>query len=422
MRTELLFIGTELLLGQIVNTNAAYLGQNLARLGVDVYHSSVVGDNISRISDAVKFALSRSDLLMVSGGLGPTEDDVTREGIADAIGRKLVFKPDVMAHIERHFERVNIEVRPIHRKQAYVFTEACRVINNMVGSAPGMIIEVDGKHIITMPGVPSEMKRMCEDVVFDWIAAQNNHAGTIKSKSLKICGLGESTVAERMRDIWEGLQNPTIAYLARPGEVTVRITAKAKDEAEAEAMISEVEEQVREKLGTHVYGIDPQTLEVVTGALLEQQQKTVAIVEACTGGWIASRLTDVCESCDYFNRGLVICNERMVKELLGIREEMLNNHGLVSAAVTEEMAKNMRKIANADYTIAVTGIMDANEATPEKPMGLAYIALASAEDARCVENRFLGERQTLKQRISQAALDMLRRKLLGSTKAETGDN
>ena len=421
MRTELLFIGTELLLGQIVNTNAAYLGQNLARLGVDVYHSSVIGDNIGRIADAVKLALSRSDLLIVSGGLGPTEDDVTREGIADAIGRKLIFRQDVMAHIEKHFERVNIEVRPIHRKQAYVFAEGCQVINNMVGSAPGMIIEIDGKHIITMPGVPSEMKRLCEDVIFDWIA-QKSEAGIIKSKSLKICGLGESTVAERIQDIWEGLQNPTIAYLARPGEVTVRITAKAKTEAEAEAMISEVEKRVQDKLGMHVYGIDPQTLEVVTGALLDKHKKTVAIVEACTGGWIASRLTDLCESCDYFNHGLVICNERMAKTLLGVSEEILNNGGLADAVVTEEMAKNMRTIANTDYAIAVTGIMDASEATPAKPMGLAYIALASKESLRCVESRFLGERQTLKQRISQAALDMLRRELLGGPGSETGDN
>jgi len=421
MRTELLFIGTELLLGQIVNTNAVYLGQNLARLGVDVYHSSVVGDNIGRISDAVKLALSRSDLLIVSGGLGPTEDDVTREGITDAIGRKLVFRQDVMAHIEKHFERVHIEIRPIHRKQAYVFAKGCKVINNMVGSAPGMIVEVNGKHIITMPGVPSEMKRMCEDVVFDWIA-QNNHTGTIKSKSLKICGLGESTVAERMRDIWEGLQNPTVAYLARPGEVTVRITAKAKNEAEAEAMISEVEEQVRDKLGTHVYGFDQQTLEVVTGVLLDKHKKTVAIVEACTGGWIASRLTDVCESCNYFNRGLVICNERMATTLLNVPEAMLNNCGLVNAAVTEEMAKNMRILTSTDYAIAVTGIMDVSEATHEKPVGLAYIALASEENTQCVENRFLGERQTLKQRISQAALDMLRRELLHGVEIETGGN
>lgn len=421
MRTELLFIGTELLLGQIVNTNATYLGQNLARLGVDVYHSSVVGDNIGRISDAVRLALSRSDLLIVSGGLGPTEDDVTREGIADAIGRKLVFRPDVMAHIETHFDRVNIEVRPIHQKQAYVFERRCQVINNLVGSAPGMIIEVDGKHIITVPGVPSEMKRMCEDVIFDWIA-QRSGAGIIKSKSLKISGLGESTVAERIRDIWEGLQNPTIAYLARPGEVTVRITAKANDEAEAERMISDVEKRVRDKLGVCVYGIDPETLEVVTGALLAKHKKTVAIVEACTGGWIASRLTDICASCDYFNRGLVICNEQMAKELLGLSAETLNNGGLVDAAVTEEMAKNMRKIANTDYAIAVTGIMDASEATPEKLMGLAYIALASKEGVQCLENRFLGERPTLKQRISQAVLDMLRRELLNGTEAETGDN
>jgi nicotinamide-nucleotide amidase len=421
MRAELLFIGTELLLGQIVNTNAAYLGENLARLGVDVYHSSVVGDNIGRISDAITLALSRSDLIIVSGGLGPTADDITRESIAKTIGRNLVYDPNVMAYIEQHFKRANIEVRPIHRKQAYVFTEKCQVINNTVGSAPGLIIEVDGKYIIAMPGVPHEMIRMCENVVFDWIAEKSG-VGIIKSKSLKICGLGESTVAERIEDVMEGLQNPTIAFLARPGDVTVRITAKAANDAEAMALISKVEEKVRAKLGDHIYGEDPQTLEMVTGALLTQHHCTIAVVETCTGGWIINRLVDVQGSADFFNHGFVACNEQMVKKLLNISEDALKQYGLVSTTVTSQMAENIRRMAQTDYSLAVTGILDADCATDEKPLGLSYIALASQDSVQCVENRFFGERPTLKQRISQAALDLLRRRLIGGNKAETGDN
>ncbi len=422
MRAELLFVGTELLLGQIVNTNAAYLGQNLARLGVDVYHTSVVGDNIGRISEAITLALSRSDLLIVSGGLGPTADDVTRESIADAIGRELVYDPTVMAHIESHFQRVNIEVRPIHRKQADIFTEDCQVINNAVGSAPGLIIEVDGfdtpsalnpagKYIIAMPGVPHEMSRMCDDFVFNWIA-EHSGAGIIRSKSLKISGLGESTVAERIEDVMVGLQNPTIAFLARPGEVTVRITAKAATNTEAEELIGEVEQHVRAKLGDHLYGEDPQTLEMVTGTLLVEHHRTVAVVESCTSGWIANRLADVHNSSDYFNRGIVVCNTQMVMEILDVSETTIHQHGLVSATVTSEMAERLKNIAQTDYSLAVTGILDAEYATAEKPLGLAYIALASQDGVQCVENKFLGERPTLKQRISQAALDLLRRHLL----------
>ena len=421
MRAELLFIGTELLLGQIVNTNAAYLGENLARLGVDVYHSSVVGDNIGRISDAVTLALSRSDLLIVSGGLGPTADDVTRESIGKAIRRNLVYDPNVMAYIERHFKRANIEMRPIHRKQAYVFDEKCQVINNTVGSAPGLIIDVDGKYIITMPGVPREMMRMCEDVVFDWIAEKSG-VGTIKSKSLKICGLGESVVAERLEDVMEGLQNPTIAFLARPGDVTVRITAKATNDAEAMSLIRNVEEQVRTKLGDHIYGEEPQTLEIVTGALLAENRCTIAVAETCTGGWIINRLVDSPGSTGFFKHGIVACSEQMVKKLLNISEDMLKQYDLVSEAVTSQIAENIRQIAQTDYSLAVTGILDADCATNEKPLGLNYIALASKDGVQCVENRFLGERPTLKQRISQAALDLLRRRLIGGSKAETGDN
>ncbi|HIE27302.1 TPA: nicotinamide-nucleotide amidohydrolase family protein, partial [Candidatus Poribacteria bacterium] len=335
--------------------------------------------------------------------------------------RELVYDPDVMAYIEAHFKRANIEVRPTHRKQAYIFAETCQVINNTVGSAPGLIIEVNGKYIIAMPGVPREMMRMCEDAVFDWIAEKSG-VGTIKSKSLKICGLGESTVAERIEDIMEGLQNPTIAFLARPGDVTVRITAKAANDSEAMALISKVEKQVRTKLGDHVYGEDPQTLEMVTGALFAQYGCTIAVAETCTGGWIINRLIDAPDSANFFKHGVVVCNEQMVKKLLNISEDALKQYGLVSAEVTSQMAENIRKIAEADYSLAVTGILDVDCATDEKPLGLNYIALASQDGIQCVENRFLGERPTLKQRISQAALDLLRRRLIGGDKAETGDN
>jgi nicotinamide-nucleotide amidase len=280
---------------------------------------------------------------------------------------------------------------------------------------------VDSKYIIAMPGVPPEMMRMCEDIIFAWIA-ETSGVGTIKSKSLKICGLGESIVAERLQDVMAGLQNPTIAFLARPGDVTVRITAKAGNDDEARALISEVEEQVRAQLNDHIYGEDSQTLEMVTGALLAQRDCTIAIAETCTGGWLINRLVDAPGSAAFFKYGVVCCNELMLNRQLNVSEAALKQYSLVSEVVTSQMAANIRHLAQTDYSLANTGILDADCATDAKPLGLNYIALASPDGVQCVENRFLGERPTLKQRISQAALDLLRRQLIGGNKAETGDH
>jgi nicotinamide-nucleotide amidase len=239
---------------------------------------------------------------------------------------------------------------------------------------------------------------------------------------LKICGLGESNVAERLESVMEGLQNPTIAFLARPGDVTVRITAKAVSDEEAMALISKVEEKVRATLGGHIYGEDPQTLEMVAGALLAQRNLTIAVAETCTGGWIINRLIDAPGSDEFFDYGIVVCHEQMVKKMLNISEDALRQHGLVSETVTTQMAESIRQTAQTDYSLAVTAILDVDCATNEKPIGLNYIALASQDDVQCVENRFLGERPTLKQRISQTALDLLRRELMGGNKSETGNN
>ncbi len=247
--------------------NAAYLGENLANLGVDLYYSSVVGDNLDRIRDTIRFALNRSDLVIITGGLGPTFDDITREGIAAATGRELVYDPNVMANIEEHFKRTKHQLLPMHKRQAYIISEGCQVIPNSIGSAPGLIISYEGKWIIATPGVPREMKKMCEDVIFPWIAEKSGKV-VIKSKVLKVSGMGESAVANEINDIVESLSNPTIAFLCRPGEVSVRITAKASNADEAKKMIEDVANRVKDKLKENVFDEDDRSIEQVIGSLL----------------------------------------------------------------------------------------------------------------------------------------------------------
>lgn len=411
MRGELIFVGTELLLGQIVNTNAAYLGENLARLGVDLYHCSVVGDNLDRIKNTVKTALERADLVVVTGGLGPTFDDITKEGIALTVGRELVYDPRVMEQIEEHFKRAKHTILPMHRRQAYVLSSGCQVVPNPIGSAPGLIIEADGKWIIAMPGVPREMKRMCEDNIFAWIAEKAGK-NTIRSKVLKVCGMGESTVANELDDILKPLTNPTIAFLAQPNEVSVRITAKANDGEEADRMIRVVVDQIRARLGDNIFAEDDQTMEQIVGSMLSERYKTLAVAESCTGGLISDRITDISGSSNYFLGAIVAYSNQVKMDLLGVLEDVLDQYGAVSYPVAAQMAQGIRSICKSDYGLGITGIAGPTGATPEKPVGLVYVALASQNEPYCKEFRFVGDRATIKRRSSQVALDMLRRELL----------
>ncbi len=411
MRAELIFVGTELLLGQIVNTNAAYLGENLANLGVDLYYSSVVGDNLDRIRDTIRYALNRSDLVIITGGLGPTFDDITREGIAAAIGRELVYDPDVMAKIEEHFKRTKHQLLPMHKRQAYVISEGCQVIPNTVGSAPGLIVNYEGKWIIATPGVPREMKKMCEDVIFPWIAEKSGKVA-IKSKVLKVSGMGESVVANEINDIVESLSNPTIAFLCRPGEVSIRITAKAEDADSAKKMIDDVANRVKDRLKENVFGEDDQSIEQVIGSLLLKHHKTLSVAESCTGGLISDRITNIPGSSDYFQGGIISYSNQLKIDLLGVSSDDLKKYGAVSLPVAQQMAEGIRELVNTDYGIGVTGIAGPSGATEEKPVGLVYIGLATENESYAKEFRFVGDRVSIKLWASQTALDLLRRELL----------
>ncbi|MCL4515104.1 MAG: competence/damage-inducible protein A [Firmicutes bacterium] len=420
MRAELLSVGTELLLGQIVDTNAAYLAQKLAQVGIDLYFKTTVGDNWDRISQALKNALARADLVITTGGLGPTGDDLTKEVIAEVLDAGLILDQDSLDALESYFTRRGIAMAPNNRKQALI-PDCARPIPNPRGTAPGIIAQKGGKMIIAMPGVPREMKGMMEDTVMPFLATlpePQSGAKILKSRVLRIAGIGESSVEDKVADLLAAQNNPTVAPLAQTGEVHLRITAKAADEQEADGLIGEVEARLRERLGEAVFGVDEETLEEVVGRLLRQRRLTLAVAESCTGGLVAHRLTNIPGSSDYFRGGIVSYSVEMKTGLLGIPGEVIGRFGTVSREVALEMARAARRIAGADLALAVTGNAGpATEPTPdgrgEGEVGLVFIGLATPDARKDGWQRFnfVQDRATNKQWAAQAALNMLRLRL-----------
>jgi nicotinamide-nucleotide amidase len=410
MRAEIVSVGTELLLGQITDTNAAYLGRLLAVYGVDVLFKQTVGDNPDRVRGAVELALSRSDLVLMTGGLGPTEDDLTAEAVAHAVGVPMVFSQGVADSIQEFFvQRRRAAPSSIYR-QARV-PQGAGIIRNRRGTAPGLIVDVAGRTVFMFPGVPREMEGLVEDGLVPWLQARTGGV-VIRSRVLRIAGLGESMVEERVRDLIHGT-NPTVAPLAKVGEVHLRITAKAAPH-EAGDMIARVEEGLRARLGDAVFGIDDETLHGVTARLLIERRQTLALAESCTGGMIAGRLTEEPGSSSFMLAGYTAySNEAKVRDL-GVDAGLIAEHGAVSAPVAEAMARGARGRAGADLGFGITGIAGPTGGTAAKPVGLVYLSIATATQTRTEELRF-GEqagRQGIRHLATQAGLNLIRLTLL----------
>ncbi len=411
LRAEIISIGTELLLGQIVDTDAAHLSRLLADLGIDLYYRSTVGDNFARVVEAVVLALSRSDIVFTIGGLGPTEDDLTKEAVAEAMGVELVLDEPSAESIRRFFSTRGIPFVQRNLKQALIPKEGCALPNEN-GTAPGVVFEHDGKIVITLPGPPSEFVQMVERGVVPFLTDRfGATGGIIKSRVLKIAGLGESAVEERVQDLLY-TTNPTVAPLAGLGEVRLRITAKADNEESASTMISEVENKLRERLGTLVFGVDDETLEQVVVEMLTAQKLRLALAESCTGGLLAHRITNVPGSSDALLAGIVAYSNKAKTDLLGLPKDIIDAHGAVSHEVARAMAEGARKVTGADIGMGITGIAGPGGGTVAKPVGLVYIALSSEDQTSSTENRFVGSRGNVKMRSAQAALTMLRQSLL----------
>jgi nicotinamide-nucleotide amidase len=412
MGTELLTIGTELLLGQIVDTNANWMAQRLAEAGVDVLYKSTVGDNWGRIAAAIRLAMSRADVVLMTGGLGPTEDDLTREVLAAVLGRPLRLDPQVLAAIERRFAQRRVAMPENNRKQAMV-PDGAEVLPNPRGTAPGLWVRHGECALVCMPGVPSEMRPMLLDQVIPRIRANFGIQSRIVSRVLKTCGISESTLDQRIGDYFRAMRNPTIGVLAHVGEIHVRLTCKGDDLGEIVAMLDELEGKIRARLGHLIFGRDEEKLEAVVGRLLRERKATLAVAESCTGGLVASRLTDIAGSSDYFERGVVAYSVEAKQGLLSVSPALIGQQGVVSLDVARAMAAGVRRMSGASLGLATTGIAGPSGGTPETPVGLVCVALAWDGGDGAREFRLLGDREQVKYRGAQMALEMLRRHLLG---------
>ncbi|WP_227762380.1 competence/damage-inducible protein A [Zhaonella formicivorans] len=409
MKAYLIFTGTELLLGQIVNTNAQYLARQLADRGIDLFTQVTVGDNRKRIAEAIAAARGKADLVIINGGLGPTEDDVTREALADALGLELVENPEALEIVKRFFELRGLPFAAANMKQALAPAGA-RVLDNRVGTAPGLMVEQEGSVYVLLPGPPREMEIMFTEQVIPYLKANKPLEAVIKSRVLKVIGLGEPLVEEKVRDLIASA-NPTLAPTVKMGEVHLRITAKAENSELACRMIAQLERQVRERLGEYIFGVDEETLEQAVGGLLSAHKLTIATAESCTGGLLAHRLTNVPGSSNYFQLGAVTYANRFKNRLLGVGLKTLSAYGAVSPNTAREMAKGIREYAHTDLGVGITGIAGPGGGSAEKPVGLVYLAVDFRGEITVHREQFLGDRQTVKARAVHTALMLLWQKL-----------
>jgi len=409
MIAEVISVGTELLLGQILNTNSQYLAQKLAELGIDLYFQTTVGDNMERLKIAIDTAVKRADILIFTGGLGPTSDDITKEAVADYFGLTLVLDEDVLRRIEKFFERRQVNMPEINKKQAYV-PEGAKVLHNKNGTAPGLIIEKDGKIAILLPGPPFEMQPMFEEQVLPYLERFSKQK--IYSRVLKFVGIGESSIEEALKDLILSQTDPTLALYAKPFEVELRITTKKESEEIAKSLLQSMEDRIRERLGEYIYGVDGQLLEEVVVSLLAEKRLKVSIAESCTGGLICNKITNVPGASEVFDRGFIVYSNEAKMKLLGVPEQVLKEYGAVSSQTAKYMAQGALSNSLAHIALSVTGIAGPGGGSETKPVGLVYIGIATKDNCESFEFRFSGDRLRIKDMTSKAALNILRKKII----------
>lgn len=410
LTAEIIAIGSELLTPDRTDTNSLWLTEKLNGIGVEVKLKTIVGDDDARLEEAIKDALRRSRVVITTGGLGPTEDDITRKIAARAMGRRLLFNEKVLAAISQLFERMGRSMPDINSRQAMVI-EGAEVLDNPHGTAPGMYIEHDKCAVVLLPGPPREIRPMFEAFVQPKLAAKAGDVRVVR-RILRVAGMGESAVDERIAPVYTQYKNPQTTILFNRSEIEIHLTAQAKTEQEAELLLDGLAGQIEERLGDAIFAFRGETMEEVVGLRLAVGGFTLAVAESCTGGLIAQRLTEIPGSSVYFMEGVVAYSNDAKIRSLGVDPEVILRHGAVSAPVAEAMAEGIRRRADTDFGLAVTGIAGPGGGTEEKPVGLVFIALA--DDAH-IEHRKLmlpGDRHLIRWRASQAALDLLRRRLI----------
>lgn len=407
MNAEIIGIGTELLLGQIANTNAQTISQSLSTVGINVYFHTAVGDNRSRILEALSVAKKRADLIITTGGLGPTLDDLSKETLAEFLGLSLTLHEPSLEHIRGIFARRGRKMPDSNHKQA-MFPKEARILPNPNGTAPGAILEQDGRIYVLLPGPPSEMQPMFEASVLPFLLDKSGEK--IVSRVLRLIGIGESAVEELVKDLLECQGNPTLAPLAGTGEVTLRITAKVARTADAAAIIAPMEQEIRRRLHPYVYGCDDDRLESVVVRLLKGAGKSLALAESCTGGLLGHRITNVSGASEVFLEAAVCYSNQAKMERLGVSRNTLQAWGAVSAQTAAEMAQGIRR-SGADIGAAITGIAGPGGGTLEKPVGLVYLAVADEKGTETKEVRLVGDRLRIKESAADQMLNWLRLRL-----------
>jgi nicotinamide-nucleotide amidase len=410
LTAEIIAIGSELLTPDKADTNSLWITERLNSIGIEVKQKTIVGDDEPRLEEAIKDALKRSDIIVMTGGLGPTEDDITRKAVARALGRRLVFDNKILEDIRNKFERMKRKMPEQNSRQAMVI-DGAKVLSNPNGTAPGMFLEHQKKDIAVLPGPPRELKPMFENFVMPKFVAKAGDVRVVR-RILRVVGMGESAVDELIAPVYTQYKNPQTTILFNRSEIEIHLTAQGRTEQEAENKLDELEGKIEEKLGHAIFAFRGETMEEVIGLKLTVGRYTLAVAESCTGGLIAERITEVSGSSAYFMEGVVAYSNEAKIRTLKVPRKLIEKHGAVSAEVAEAMAIGVKKRAKTDFGISVTGIAGPTGGTEEKPVGLVYIALA--DDAH-VEHRKLmlpGDRHLIRWRASQAALELLRRRLI----------
>ena len=413
MQAEIVSIGDEILLGMIADTNSAYLSDKLANHGIAVRRQTTVGDDLDAITDAVSAASGRADLVIVTGGIGPTADDVTRQAVAAAANAPLRMDDEWLAVIQGKFQRRKVEMPKSNQVQALIPEGAARIFNPS-GTAAGFYLMIDGAEVAVFPGVPPELKAMFEQEYLPGLLERAATGRVIVTRSVKCFGLPESLINEKIERLMGPGKNPLVGLLAKDAVISVKVTASAEHERTALAMIGEVKQQVRERLGDYVFGEDDDGLQTAVARLLGERGLTLCTAESCTGGLIAERLTEISGSSKYFLGGAVTYSNEMKTDLLGVPERLFGEVGAVSSEVAQAMAEGIRERTGADYGISVTGIAGPTGGTAEKPVGLVYIGIADLTGTQVKELRLSGAREHIRDRTAKHALNLLRLKVMAA--------
>ncbi|MGI5970395.1 MAG: competence/damage-inducible protein A [Oscillospiraceae bacterium] len=405
---EIIGVGTELLLGNVANTDAQLISQGLSELGINVFYHTVVGDNPARLRAAVDIARRRADIIITTGGLGPTCDDLTKQTVAESFGRKMVFHEDIAEHIRSYFkDNLHALKMTENNLQQASFPEGSIILQNDRGTAPGCAFSDGKNHVIMLPGPPRECCAMFYKAAVPYLRSLSD--SVIVSSNIRIFGSGESSVESKLRDLMNSLHNPTLAPYAKEGEVMLRATAKARTESEAREMLVPVINKVREVIGDKIYGIDVNSLEEVVVSGMREKGLTLAVAESCTGGLVTKRITDIPGCSDIFLGGVTAYATKVKTSILGVPEETISKNSVVSPEVALAMAEGVKKALGADVAVGITGIAGPSDAGIKKPIGNVYVALVS-EQLCCCRELFLGEdRYRVRMMAANVALDMVRR-------------